>query len=127
MFPPVFQTLKASADVTNIVGTNPPRIYRHGSAPQRDVNDNTPLQPYVTWMVVTGTPENQLSDVPLIDRVTVQVDCWHPTDKGIVPFAQAVRDAIEPTAHMTAMPVDERDPETKLYRIALEFDWFLDR
>jgi len=121
MFPPVFQTLKASVAVKAIVGTNPPRIYRHGNAPQ-DAS-----RPYVTWFVVFGDPENNLSDLPPVDRVTVQVDVWHQTDSGVELLALAVRDAIEPHAHMTGVPIDLREPETKLYRIALTFDWFVDR
>lgn len=118
MLPPVFQTLKASADVRNFVGTNPPRIFRHGSAPQAID------KPYITWFMVSGTPENQLSGTPPVDRCTVQVDCWHQTDSGIEAMAIAVRDAIEPFAHMTSAPVDDRETETKLFRIALVFDWF---
>lgn len=121
MFPPVFQTLKASTDVKNIVGTNPPRIYRHGSAPQ----DTS--KPYITWFVVTDAPENQLSGTPPTGRVAVQVDCWHPSDGGVETLAAAVRDAIEPVAHMTTTLADLREPETKLYRVALSFDWFVDR
>ena len=121
MLPPVFQTLKTSQAVKDFVGTSPARIYRMGNAPQ-DTD-----KPYLTWILVTGTPENQLSGTPPIDRMTVQVDCWHPTDKGVELLATAARDAIEPYAHMTSMPVNEREPETKLYRIALEFDWFEDR
>lgn len=121
MFPPVFTTLKTSTDVKNIVGTNPPRIYRHGSAPQ-DVS-----KPYLTWFVVVGVPENTLSELPAADRVSVQIDCWHQTDAGVEALALAVRDAIEPSAVMTATPIDLREPETKLYRIALTFDWFVDR
>lgn len=121
MLPPVFTTLKASSAVKAIVGTNPPRIYRHGSAPQ----DTS--KPYIVWFLVTGTPENHLSGTPPVDRMTVQVDCYHQTDAGIELMAEAVRDAIEPYAHMTAIPVNEREPETLLYRMAMEFDWFVDR
>lgn len=121
MLPPVFVTLKASPAVRNIVGTSPARIYRHGSAPQQTD------KPYITWSLVAGTPENQLSGTPTVDRMTVQLDCWHQTDKGVEDMATAVRDAIEPFAHMTAMLVNLREPETKLYRMSLEFDWFNDR
>lgn len=121
MLPPIFQTLKASQAVKDIVGTNPPRVYRHGSAAQ-DAS-----RPYVAWLVVTDDPHNNLSDLPPGDRVSIQVDCYHQTDAGIVLLAQAVRDAIEPHAHMTGMPVNLREPETLLHRIALTFDWFLDR
>lgn len=121
MFPPVFQRLKASAAVKAIVGTNPPRVYRHGSAPQ----DTT--RPYITWFIVVGTPENTLSELPAVDRVQVQVDCWHQTDVGVEALAQAARDALEPYAHMVSVPIDLREPETRLFRVALTFDWFVDR
>lgn len=121
MLPPVFQALKSSTAVKDIVGQNPPRIYRHGEAPQEV------QQPYITWFVVTTTPENNLSGLPPCDLIPVQVDCWHPTDAGIVLLATAVRDAIEPLAHMTGMPINTRDRETKLYRIALQFDWWINR
>ena len=121
MFPPVFQVLKADAAVTEIVGSAPPRIYRHGSAPQ----DTT--RPYITWFVVSGIPENNLSDPPPVDRDTVQVDAWHQTDAGVVTLAKAIRAAIEPVACMTGMNVDLREPETKLFRVALTFDFFYGR
>lgn len=125
MFPPVFQTLKASEAVKAIVGSNPPRIYRHGAAPQPEPGQ-IPSDPYITW-IMFGTPENQLSGTPPVDRQTVQIDSWHQTDKGVVELATAVRDAIEPFAHMTSQPVDERERETKLFHIAQTFDWFVDR
>jgi hypothetical protein len=115
MLPPIFTWLKASNAVKAIIG-NTPRAFRHGDAPQ----DTT--QPYVTWQLVTGVPDNVLNTVPPSDRYTVQVDCWHQTDKGVEDLAKAVRNAIEPYAHMTGMPVNEREKETKLYRIALQFD-----
>lgn len=121
MFPPVFQTLKASTDVKNIVGTNPPRIYRHGNAPQDTA------KPYCTWFVVTGTPENHLSGLPPVDRVEVQIDAWHQTDAGVELLAKAVRDAVEPYAHMVGIVSDLREIETKLFRVSMTVDWWLSR
>lgn len=120
MLPPIFTTLRAVGAVTAIIG-NPPRVYRHGEAPQ-DVT-----KPYVTWSIVAGVPENNLSDVPQIDRLPIQVDCWHTTDAGIEALATAIRDSLEPVCHMTGILLDEREPETKLYRISLQFDYWLDR
>lgn len=126
MYPPVFQALKASAAVKAIVGTNPPRVYRHGAAPQRP--DGLPLdQPYITWFIAAGAPENTLSEMPATDHVTVQVDCWHQTDSGIEALAIAVRDALEPYCIKTADLFDGREPETKLFRHSSQFDWFVDR
>jgi hypothetical protein len=121
MLPPIFALLKASGAVTSIVGTTPARIYRHGIAPQGAV------PPYVVWSVISGVPENNLSELPPVDRVTVQVDCYHTADQGVVDLATAVRDALEPYGHLTGMPVDQRETETNLYRIALQFDIFQPR
>lgn len=118
MLPPIYTTLKGSAGVATIVQT---RIYRHGDAPQ----DTS--KPYVTWFLVTGTPENQLSGLPGHDRSSVQVDCWSPTDSGVQTLAAAVRDALEPVAHMTAVVINERERETKLYRLGMQFDYWLPR
>lgn len=116
MLPPVFQILSQNSRVAEIVG---PRIYRRGVAPQGVQS------PYITWLLVTGTPENTLSETPAADRMSVQVDCWDRSDKGCEVLATAVRDAIEPHGHMTGMPVDGREIETKLWRQALEFDLFV--
>lgn len=115
MLPPIYTWLKASIAVKAIIG-NTPRAYRHGDAPQ----DTT--QPYVTWALVAGVPDNELSATPKSDRYTVQVDCWHQTDAGVESLATAVRNAVEPYSHMTSIPINNRDAETKLYRIALQFD-----
>jgi len=115
MLPPIYTWLKASNGVKAIIGT-PPRAYRHGDAPQNVT------QPYITWALVSDVPDNQLSGVPPSDRYTVQVDCWHTTDAGVETLAQAARDAIEPYAHMTGVVINNRDAETKLYRIGLQFD-----
>jgi len=124
MLPPVFQALKASAAVKAIVGSNPPRVYRHGRVP-----DGTPerpiTQPYVTWFLVSGVPENNLSDPPPCDRATVQVDCWHQTDAGIELLARAVRDALEQIGVMTGTQIDDFETETKTYRISLQVDVFI--
>lgn len=118
MLPPVAQTLSDSSALVALVGN---RIYRHDRAPQK------PDRPYVTWYLLSGEPTNTLSEVPGIDRLTIHIDCWHTEDRGIVALATAVRDAIEPYAHCTVIPINEREAETKLYRISLQFDWWLNR
>ena len=120
MFPLVYSTLSGSIAVTSIIGSAP-RAYRMGEAPQ-DV-----VKPYVTWSTISGTPENQLSGLPSVDRMQVQIDCWHTTDAGAEALAIAVRDAVEPIAHMTSMPAIGRETDTRLYRVSMQFDWFVDR
>lgn len=123
MLPPVFQALKASAAVKAIVGNNPPRVYRHGRVPDSLTKPIT--VPYVTWFLVSGVPENNLSDPPPCDRATVQVDCWHQTDAGIETLAVAVRNALEQIGVMTGSQIDDFETEAKLYRISLQVDVFI--
>lgn len=119
MFPPLFPLISASTTVKAIIGSNPVRFYRHGSAPQ-DV-----VAPYVTWASVSGTPALQLHEVPGIDQNIVRVDCWSDNDgtgsAGVETLANAVRDAIEPTHHMTQFEDMGPDPDTNRYRISLTF------
>lgn len=118
MLPPIYPILSGAAPVASIVAT---RIYPHGEAPQ-DVT-----KPYVTWFMVTGVPESGISDLPDIDQCTVQIDCWHQTSSGIVALATAARNAIEPYANVTSIPVNGREKETGLYRIAIQADYWLAR
>ena len=114
MLPPIYTWLKTAA-VQAIVGT-PPRAYRHADAPQ----DTT--KPYITWVLVSGVPDNEISSLPVSDRWSIQIDCWHQTDAGVVSLAEAVRDAIEPYGHLISIPINGRETETKLYRLGLQFD-----
>jgi len=125
MLPEVFPLLAAASAVTSLIGTNPVRAYRHGRAPQGTA------APYVTWFLVTGLPENTLDEVPRVDRHEVQVDCWSENtgqgSKDIEALAKAVRDAIEPHAHMTAEVFDGIDEDTQRYRIGMQFTFWTDR
>lgn len=118
MLPNLFLPLKDDTDVSAIVGN---RIYRHGNAPQ-DVT-----KPYITWFLVTGVPDNNLSEPPPSDRMTCQVDCWHPTDLGIEQLAINVRNVLETLGHITSIVVNERDADTKLFRLAFQVDLIQNR
>ena len=125
MFPAIFATVAADSTVTAIIGTNPTRFYRHGSAPQNVA------APYATWFVVAGVPENNLSDTPPVDRYTIQVDAWSDNtgtgSAGVETLAEALRDCLEALGHMTGVIVNTRDAETQRYRIGMQFDIWHDR
>lgn len=125
MLPEIFPLIAGSAAVTSIIGTNPTRFYPHGQASQ-----NTPA-PYASWFVVSGVPENCMDEVPRVDRFSIQIDCWSDnTGDGADQandLATAIRDTLEPYAHMTAIVVDGVDPDTKRNRIALQFTFWTDR
>lgn len=118
MLPPIYAILSAAPAVTAIAGT---RIYPHGEAPQDTA------RPYVTWFVVSAPPELVLDGSPPSDRFTIQVDCWHQTSAGLVQLTQAARAALESQCHVTNIILNQRDPETMLYRMALQLDFFVSR
>lgn len=113
MLPNIYSILRANSSVLNTVST---RIYRHGSAPQ-DV-----VKPYITWFVVSGVPENQISGAPCVDVDTIQIDIWHETDTGVENLAYAVRDALDTAKYANQLILDTREADTKLYRIGFQVD-----
>lgn len=118
MLPPIYSILHDANAVAAIVAT---RIYRHGRVAQ-DAD-----RPYIAWFLAGVGPENNLSEPATHDRATVQIDCFHPQDRGVQELAEAVRAALEPHAHMTGLVFNGVDIDTKLYRIALQFDYWLER
>lgn len=118
MFPPVYQTLRASAAVVAIVGD---RIGAHGEVPQDTA------RPYITWFVVAGQPQDQISGAPCADFDAIQIDCWHQTDAGIRALATSVRDAIDAVGVSNRVRVNLREPDTKLYRVGIEADFITQR
>jgi hypothetical protein len=120
MLPPVYTTLQASATVRGLLGARP-RVYRMGEAPQEGD------KPYATWLVISGVPENTLSETPAVDRNSIQIDVWAKGDAECEAIATAVRDQMETVTHMTAWRVHPREETTRLYRIGMDFDFWLPR
>lgn len=128
MLPPVWTTLRASPRVVDLVGL---RIWRAGTAPQDAARQAVEQGlPYLTWFLVTDVPANTLSERPKADLTVIQIDCWaggRDGEEKVETLAKAVRDALENVAYMTGAPVDGREPSTRLWRMALQFDWILIR
>lgn len=120
MFPPIYTTLQASADVRSLLGARP-RLYRQGEAPQNVT------RPYATWLLVSGVPENTLGESPAIERQGVQIDVYGTTDAEADEIGNAVRDQMETVTHMTAWRNAPRDESTRLYRVSMDFDYWLPR
>lgn len=114
----VYQVLRSNATVVSTVGT---RIYRHGAAPQ-DVT-----KPYITWFMVSGTPQDVINAAPCHDKDTIQIDCWSETDAGVETLAYAVRAALDSQLISNRIIIDSRETDTKLYRMALEADFIASR
>lgn len=121
MNPTIFEVCRANTGVTDLLGLSPTRFYPFGQAPQ-----NTAM-PYAVWQTVGGAPENYLGQVPDIDLYSLQVDVYALTSSAARDVAQAIRDAVEPVAHITSWRGESRDTETKAYRYSFDVDWMVSR
>jgi len=121
MIPPIFATCAASSEVVDALGSDPVRLFQFGQAPQNVV------KPYAVWQTIGGAPENYITGVPDIDQLSLQVDVYATTAADAREAAIALRDAIEPVAHVVGWRGEDREPETQLYRISFDVDWFVHR
>lgn len=120
MYPPFFETVKDVPAVQAIFGQSP-RVYPHGLADQ-----NTPV-PYVVFQMVAGSPENYLHCRPDVDSFLTQVDVYASSPSAAASGAQAIRDAVEGVAYITAWRGQFQDPDTDLFRYSMDIDWLTPR
>lgn len=122
MYPPIYEAVNIPAVRAVLkTGTGPLRLYLFGKADQ-----NTP-KPYAVWQTAYGSPENYLNQVPDVDSFGVQVDVYADNAASARTVAQALRDAIEPHAHITSWRGDSIDPDTKNFRFGFDCDWIVNR
>lgn len=114
MLPPVYTVLRNNATLLQKVAN---RIYRHASAPQNVT------KPYITWFVVMGMPELQISGNPCSDMDTIQIDVWSEDDAEVEEIAYAVRDALDSARIANRIVQNNRENESRLFRIGIEADF----
>ena len=120
MNPPIFTIIAADSGVTTLLGTDPVRFFPFGQAP--DEAD----MPYAVWQTISGGPENYLSGTPSIDGWLVQVDVY--AERGTIArtVAEALRDAIEPEAYITAWRGESKE-EDNIFRYSFDVDFLTER
>lgn len=121
MFPPLFQACASDSAVQSLLGTDPTRLWPFGEG------DPSPTYPYAVWQVISGAPENYLSEPPDIDSFGVQVDVYAKTAEEARAVAQVLRSAIEPFAYITGFLGEFRDTITRNYRYSFSADWIVPR
>lgn len=121
MAPPLFSVCSASNAVKSLLGFSPVRLWPFGEAIQGAA------KPYAVWQVIGGAPENYINQVPDADRYALQVDVYAETAASAQSVAEALRDAIEPHAHITAWRGTSREPDTRLYRFSFDIGWIVQR
>ncbi|WP_375591600.1 DUF3168 domain-containing protein [Chitiniphilus eburneus] len=120
MFAPLYEVCAADVGVQSVLG-DPPRLYPFGLAPQGVA------LPYAVFQSITGAPENYLGDAPDIDSETMQVNVYADDGDGLKSVLLALRDAIEPHAHITAWGGDGTDPQTGRRATSFDVDWWVNR
>ena len=120
MNPPIFTIVSADSGVTALLGTDPVRFFPFGQAP-----DETDM-PYAVWQIVSGSPENHLNDVPNIDSWLVQVDVYAMRGSTARTVAEALRDAIEPEAYITAWRGESKEYDN-VFRYSFDVEFLTGR
>jgi hypothetical protein len=120
MYPPVFATVSADAGVQAALGTNPVRVFPFGQAPDEVT------MPYAVWQTVSGAPENYLAETPDVDTWLVQMDVYAATGGAARTAAEALRDAIEPVAHIVAWR-GERKEDDGIFRYSFDINFITER
>ncbi|SDF69822.1 Protein of unknown function [Onishia taeanensis] len=121
MLPPIFTICAADAAVTALLGSDPTRLHPFGKAPQRVA------LPYAVWRIPTGAPENYLDSAPDVDRWRLQVDVYAGNGNDATAVTEALRDAIEPHAHIVRWGDTDTDPETGNRHISFDVSWHVPR
>ena len=122
MIPPVFTTIQTDTVAAGVLTDNGLlKVFPWGQAPQ------TIKPPYVTYTMFNGLPANTMGERPLLDNLGTQVDVWGRNGDQCTEVATAVRNALEGMGHMTSISSMEREPDTQLYRVRMDFDFFTDR
>jgi hypothetical protein len=120
--PPIFTICAADTGVQTLLeSAGRLRLFPFGEAGELET------LPYATWQVVGGAPENYLGNVPDIDAISTQIDVFAKTASEARAAARAIRDAIEPFAHVTGWDGELRDAATRSYRVIFTAAWFVDR
>jgi len=121
MIAPIFAVCAASEAVNALIGGERLRLYPFG------LQDDNVIYPYAVWQNVGGEPENYLNQRPDVDSFALQVDIFANTPDEAIAVATALRDAIEPHAHIVRWGSQSRDSETKRYRYSFDVDWIVPR
>jgi len=120
MNPPIFTIVSAVSAVTTLLGTDPVRFFPFGQAPD-DVD-----MPYAVWQTVSGSPDNYLSGTPSIDSWLVQVDVYAKKGSTSRTVAEALRDAIEPEAYITAWRGESKE-DNNIFRYSFDVEFLTAR
>jgi len=118
MYPPIFAAVNVPGVRALLQDAGKElRFYLFGLAPQGV------KYPYAVWRQVFGQPENYLGEAPDLDTFGTQIDVYANDPSSARAVAAALRNAIEPVAHITAWRGDGTDPVTNSKTFTFEAEW----
>jgi len=112
MYPPIYSY------ITQAVPALGGRVYR-----ERTSTAN-PATPYAVWAPLAAVPENNLSQRPPGDRVSISVDVFASTEQQLDTVTAACRDAIEAHGHVLTVQSLGQETDTGLWRSTFDADIF---
>lgn len=118
---PVVPTLKASKEVTDLLGINPLRVFEDFATLK--------TYPYAVWTVISGDPQNNLDCPANTDHVSFQIVVYDTQQKRASEIRQAIRKALEPHCYVTNIHPNhfERIADSNIFGRGFDANWFLDR
>lgn len=117
MTAPVYQTCMASTAVTDIIGN---RLYE-------DEAEQGVAKPYAVFQHIGGDPENYINQTPDLDSHIIQISGYAKEQEDRDNLLIALRDAIEPVAHIIAWRGKGREQATRLYSFSFDVEWMVNR
>lgn len=118
---PVVPVLKASPEVTALLGNNPLRVFEDFATQK--------IYPYAVWTVISGDPQNNLDCPANTDHVSFQIVVYDTNKERASDVRGAIRKALEPHCYVTNIHPNhfERIADTNIFGRGFDANWFLDR
>lgn len=121
MTPDLFVLVSGSTAVKAIFGSSPVRVFPFGSAPQGV------KKPYAVWQIISGIPENYISNAPDVDSFVVQLDVYATTVTAAREAAEVLRDALQSHAHVISWRGESKEAETNNFRYSFDINFLVQR
>jgi hypothetical protein len=77
--------------------------------------------PFIVWQIISGVPENNLSDLPEFDDARIQVDAYALSQATARQLSAAAQAVLEQLGYVVLGPTEDHEDETLLWRWS--FDW----
>lgn len=119
--------VKDDASVQAVLGSEPMRFWPFGEGDETPLHNPDQRVVYATWQTAVGLPQNTLSGRPSMDQYRIQIDVWAPKASDADSAADVLRDALEPHGYQVSTNPEGRDPETRLYRVSFDFEFWQSR